>query len=498
MRKWRTTLLAVCVFSLVSLLLWINYPYLYTLDLLQTSRLFTDSKHYFRSLMMMDISRLQSEQVSRVVNVKTTADIQHAVQEAKAQQLRISMAGAKHSQGGHTFAPKAIVLNMKGYNQILSLDKKSKVIRVQSGATWEDIQQYLQPHQLAVSVMQSSNIFTVGGSLSANVHGRDPRYGPLIETVESFHLLLADGTIKHVSRTENDELFRLVIGGFGLFGVILDVDLKVVDDQLYEAKTTKVHYKQFTEYYKNNVLQQPVQLAIGRLSIDPHHLLDEMYVTTYQPTTITPDKDVYTLQEEQHVERNKFFISLARDFDWGKSLFWRLQQQYAPKQQIISRNNAMRPEIKFLDYYSEKNTDILQEYFVPTDQYAAFIDELRKIVRTNEANLINVTVRYIRKNEEAYLSYAKNDGFAIVVLFNQALTTEGKRNMEITTQQIIDASIRHNGTYYLIYQLYPSSKQLQTVYPKVGDFFAKKLHYDPELLFMNMFYKKYAGGSSDG
>ena len=48
--------------------------------------------------------------------------------------------------------------------------------------------------------MQSQNIFTVGGSLSVNVHGRDIRHEALIDTVDSFRLLMADGTVRNVSR----------------------------------------------------------------------------------------------------------------------------------------------------------------------------------------------------------------------------------------------------------------------------------------------------------
>lgn len=58
--------------------------------------------------------------------------------------------------------------------------------------------------------MQSQNIFTIGGSLSANAHGRDIRYGSLIDTVRSFRLLKADGEI--VTVKPDDDLFSAVIG----------------------------------------------------------------------------------------------------------------------------------------------------------------------------------------------------------------------------------------------------------------------------------------------
>ena len=129
------------------------------------------------------------------------------------------------------------MLDMKGYNKILEFDREKR-ITVQSGVTWNDIQKKINPYGLAVQVMQSQNIFTVGGSLSVNVHGRDIRHEALIDTIESFRLLMADGTVRNVSREEkNAALFPYVIGSYSLFGVILDVTLKLTDDELYEMHT---------------------------------------------------------------------------------------------------------------------------------------------------------------------------------------------------------------------------------------------------------------------
>lgn len=109
----------------------------------------------------------------------------------------------QHSQGGQTLYPGGIMLDMKQYKKIIKLDEKKKLITVQSGATWADIQAYINPYGLALKVSQSQNIFTIGGSLSVNVHGRDIRNHALIETVESFRLLNAQGDIIQVSRDEN-------------------------------------------------------------------------------------------------------------------------------------------------------------------------------------------------------------------------------------------------------------------------------------------------------
>src|SRR6185295_4661604 len=102
-----------------------------------------------------------------------------------------------------------VVLNMRGFNQVLAIDSGALTVTVESGATWDELQRALAPRGLAIKVMQSSNIFTVGGTLSANAHGRDLDVTQVVEVVQRFRLLLADGTIVEVSREKNAELFSL-------------------------------------------------------------------------------------------------------------------------------------------------------------------------------------------------------------------------------------------------------------------------------------------------
>ncbi|GCL73423.1 FAD-binding oxidoreductase [Paenibacillus naphthalenovorans] len=447
-------------------------------------------------LLMTDVSRTLSRKVTKIVPADDPKSLQDTVREAAEKGLPVSIAGAGHSQGGHTFYEDAVVLDMKPFNRILHLDEKRRILRVQSGATWADIQNYLNPLNLSVRVMQSSNIFTVGGSLSSNVHGRDLHHGPVIETVESFRLLTADGTLLNVSREENKELFGLAIGGFGLFGVIVDVDLRVTDNPVYRIDTFMTDYRSFPGWFRNEILSRPeTELAIARLSVASDSLLDEMYVTTYTRTDMKATPALAELQEERFVERNKFLFGLSRKWDWGKDFIWSVQKKMfadAPKGELITRNNAMRPDIEFLEHRSPTDTDILQEYFVPADRFTAFVDELRTIVRQEKVNLLNATVRYIRSNDEAHLSYARHDGYAVVILINQKLSDQGTAHIEKVTQQLVDAVIRNNGTYYLTYQLYPTPEQLRQVYPKADSFFDAKRRYDPNGLFQNLFYERYA------
>ena len=161
-------------------------------------------------------------------------------------------------------------------------------------------------------------------------------------------------------------------------------------------------------------------------------------------------------------------------------------------EQLISRNNAMRNPIKFLDYYSSTDTDILQEYFIPIDRFTEFVDGLREIVREDKINLLHVGIRYVPADNEGYLSYARKDSIALVFYINQELSDKGKGEAKSWTRRLVDLALKCDGTYYLVYQLYPTSEQLRKAYLNIDEFFRQKKIYDPQVRFINKFYETYA------
>jgi decaprenylphospho-beta-D-ribofuranose 2-oxidase len=450
------------------------------------------------TLTLTDVSRLMPVKVEKVVKGQEEKQIHEVILEANENNLKVAIAGKRHSMGGHTFYKDAVVLDMTSYNKILDFNKENKTITVQSGATWDDIQRHVNPHGLAVKVMQSQNIFTIGGSLSVNAHGRDIRYGSLIDSVISFRLMNASGEIITVSREENEELFYLVIGGYGLFGVILDVELSLTNDEVYVMETDALTYEQFPEYFKENVIKNDkVRMHLSRISTAPNSFLTEMYATNYVLADENEQLNISKyneLKEDSFTFLTKFTLGLSRDSDWGKNTFWDMQKNYFLKENgtIITRNNVMRSESKFLEYEDESTTDVLQEYFVPIDEFPSYIDDLRVALNDEKKfNLFNITIRYVQKDEDAVLSYARDDMFALVLLINQGLSKDEQKKAAIVMQKMIDVTLKHHGTYYLPYMPYPTKKQMQNAYPRTDEFFDKKLLYDPNELFMNYFYERY-------
>ncbi|MGH7530958.1 MAG: FAD-binding oxidoreductase, partial [Gemmatimonadales bacterium] len=280
------------------------------------------------SLLATDVARIAPARIARAEHVRAVEQLQAVLRDARERGLKVSIAGSRHSQGGHTYVAGGVRLDMRGFHRVLEIDTVRQTITVESGATWDAVQRALAPRGLAVKVMQSSNIFTVGGTLSANAHGRDLDVTQVVEVVERFRLLLADGRIVEVSGDSNPELFSLVIGGYGMYGVILDVTLRVTADELYEQQSVVMDYTEFPAYFARLQADSGVVLMLARPSIDPDSaaFLREIVVATWRHAP-PGQTGSFALTEEAHVLRDRFVFGLSRRFDWAKAWRWSLQKQ---------------------------------------------------------------------------------------------------------------------------------------------------------------------------
>jgi FAD/FMN-containing dehydrogenase len=445
-----------------------------------------------RAQIVDDVSRLNPTRVHSVVQVDEVEDLQAALADARERRLKVSIAGKRHSMGGHAFYEDAVVLDMTSFNKVLAVDPAARTITVQSGATWGEVIKAANDHGLAVEVMQAYTGFTIGGSMSVNVHESDPRFGPLIETVRSFRVLLADGSILRVSRTENSELFGLVIGGYGLFGIILDAELALTANPVYEKSEQLIDYREYGSFFQSVIRDPGVENIFARLSIAPDRsLLRDVLVTTYRVTETSPEP-YSALAPPGRAGLKRFFFGLSRRYRWGKRFRWYLQREHSDRFEpgLTSRNNLMNADLSYLAYSSDRDTDILQEYFVPVERLPEFLDSLREVVEKHRLNLLSATIRYIPRNEESVLSYsAAGESFGVVLYFNVGLRQEEETAR--WTRTLIDRALEEGGTYYLPYRPYATREQFLAAYPRAGYFYEKKLQYDPQETFMNQFYTTY-------
>ena len=442
-----------------------------------------------------DVSRMNKTQVSEVWEVP--ADSQAAEQQlrellrkAQAAGSRVSIAGARHSMGGHTIYPDGITINMSPFDR-MELDEGKNILHVQAGAKWSEIIPYLDKRRRSIAVMQSNNSFTVGGSVSVNCHGWQYGRPPIASTVESFRLMKADGTIVRCSREENKQLFSLALGGYGLFGIILDVDLRVVPNEHLRLEQYIVPVDEALESFERKILERPgVSMVVARLNIGPDKLFQEVIISMFYPE---PSGDIPGLAELGSLKLRRAVFRGSAESEYGKNLRWEAETKIQPflTGKTFSRNQLLNESAEWYLNRSADSTDILHEYFIPRAAASGFLSELRKIIPKHGGDLLNVTVRDVNTDNETFLRYADQPMIAFVMFFNQSRTDAADSRMKIMTQEMIEAAIKHGGRYYLPYRLHATADQLHRAYPQAREFFDLKRRCDPHELFQNQFYVKY-------
>jgi FAD/FMN-containing dehydrogenase len=388
--------------------------------------------------------------------------------------------------------PGGIVIDMLPFNR-MELDGTNLILHVQAGARWSEVIQFLNAHGLSVEVMQSNDDFSVGGSLSVNCHGWQFDRPPIDSTVEFFRLMLSDGKIVKCSRTENRELFSLVLGGYGLFGIILDADLRVVPNEKYKIERLNVSSVDYTKTLAEKISgKDDIAMVYGRLRVTAENFLKEGVINIFHrlPSTnplVTP----LDQSESRELERAIFRGSVASDY--GKELRWDAEKyfSFALSGNVFERNAILYAPSDWFSDHSTNSTDILVECFVPPEQFEPLLVDLRKIISENHADLLNVTVRDIDRDDDSLLRYADKNIISLVMFFSQTRDAKGDAQMSRLTQEIVTAALRHGGGYYLPYRLHATKEQFDEAYPQAEKFFQLKRKYDQDELFQNEFYLKY-------
>ena len=442
-----------------------------------------------------DASHLNETSIDSIVKVAAEPEaaikqLAALVQIASATGKKISIAGAQHSMGGHTIYPNGLLIDMKPFNW-MQLDSMHKILTVGSGALWSSIIPYLDRYGKSVAVMQSNNSFSVGGSISVNCHGWQPNSSPIASTVESFRLLDTKGKIVICSRKENQELFSLVLGGYGLFGIILDVQLRVVDNSMYRLKQYTIKSDEYIKMFDELVNQQPdIGMVYGRININPDHFMEEAMLSVF---TIDKQAAIAPLKDAGFPALRRSVFRGSANSNYGKNLRWKMEKMSAHliSGKSFARNQLLNEGVETFQNTAPGYTDILHEYFIPKDSVERFIKVLRKVLPQYKTDLLNITLRNVKEDKDTYMRYAREEVFGFVMLYNQPRTAEGEQEMEKLSRRLISEAIQLRGTYYLPYRLHATREQMRTAYPTADSFFLLKKRYDPAELFQNQFYKVY-------
>lgn len=449
-------------------------------------------------IVLNDASRLSPTPVARHWMVGDDPEaaiierLRRELKEAAAEKRAFVAGGARHSMGGQSLHRGATAATFA--TKLCELDTAAKTYRTHSGSRWIYLIRELDRAGFSPAVMQSNADFAAGGTLSVNAHGWPVPFGPFGATVRSFRLMLADGTIVTCSPTENAELYGLAQGGYGLFGVILDMVVDMVPNAQLRPLNVLMPAGEFGLRFAAAIAgDAAIQMAYGRLSVARRDFLRQALMITYKPVANPPAR-------LPQVSAGGFMSSVSREIfraqigsETGKRARWAAETvgNSAISSGISTRNTLMNEPVANLAGRDSLRTDILHEYFVAPERFEEFLAACRDTILRSRQDLLNVTLRYVKADTTSALSYAPVPRIAAVMLFSQSVTPEAEADMLSMTEALIERVIAIGGSFYLPYRLHARRDQVRRAYPNLERFVARKREIDPGLLFRNTMWDVY-------
>ena len=439
--------------------------------------------------------------VSRVLEPRNADDVARVVRRCRAEARPLAVAGGRHAMGGQQFLSGGALLDMRGLNRIRSFDHERGLLEVEAGIQWPDvIRAYLtRPGGIrspwGIRQKQTgADRLTIGGAVAANIHGRGLTSPPFIGDLESLEIVTADGEIVTSNRRQLPELFRHVVGGYGLFGVVTAATLRLAPrlQVVREVEMLEIDglIDRLGERIRSGALYGDFQFAID--AVHPNFLRTGI-LSCYLPTgDLKPiparqrrlsQIDWNWLIEMAHRDKTRAFDEFSEFYlDTSGQRYWSDTHQL--NIYLESYHAALDQRLGCEVHGGE----MITELYVPRDHLSAFMDDVRRDLVRHPADLIYGTIRLIEADTESALPWAR-EAYACVI-FNlhvdhQADAIENARSAFI---RLIDHAIAHRGSYYLTYHRFARPDQLLACHPQIREWLAHKDRMDPCRLFQSDWY----------
>ena len=442
--------------------------------------------------------QLSATRVNRIVQPDTLDGIRAALKIAQTENRGLCISGGRHSMGSQAFADDGLLIDTRKLAKVLVFDQDRGLIEVEAGMQWPALLEALHKSKWAFNQKQTGvDRVTMGGSLSSNIHGRGLTLPPFISDIEAFKLVNARGQLVNCSRSENSELFRLAIGGYGLFGVVYSVTLRLVPrrklERVVEVRNLEGLAAAFADRIRDGFLYGDFQYAIDDKSPD---FFRRGVFSCYRP--VGDEREIPAVQRElgeadwtqllylAHADKAAAFKRYSNYYlATNGQLYWSDEQQmsYYPEnyhREVDRKTNA-----------EHRATEVITEIYCEREALEAFMSEARSYVLSQRTQVVYGTIRLIEQDQESFLAWARKPYACVIFNVHVERTSTGLIRAADALRGMIDIGLRYGGSYYPTYHRYAVRRQVDACFPQFQEFLKLKRKYDPSELFQSDWYRHY-------
>lgn len=439
----------------------------------------------------------------RAVHKPTSVDqLAQVVRDAAYHVRPVALAGGRHAMGGQQFAAGADLIDMNGLTRVIEFERNTGEIEVEAGMQWPALYEYLRTSQVGahpqwtfVQKQTGADRLSIGGALAANAHGRGLLYAPFVGDVIAFTLVDYKGSMRRCSRTENAELFRAAIGGYGLFGAVASVRLRLTPRHAVQRVVEVIDLQDLPRRFEERIAAGfrygDFQFATD---LDSDALLHRGVFSCYGPTTLTPPPSDARKQLSPenwkellylaHVDRARAF-RMYSEYYLGTTgqVYWSDEHQMSTY--IDDYHTTLGDRLGHFRHGGEMITEI----YVPRDALVRFLGDVRSDFRASRAELIYGTVRLIEPDRETLMAWATQPYACIIFNLHVTPTDTGIAKATQEFRKLIDRGLSYGGRYYLTYHRWATREQVLSAYPQFPEFLRQKRRFDPEERFVSDWYR---------
>ena len=167
--------------------------------------------------------------------IQNTGQVADVLKLANMHKLPVTPRGAGTSLTGSAVPPEGgLVLDMSRMNKILRISIEDRLVVVEPGVVFDDLNQALAPSGFFFPPNPASGkVSTIGGNVATNAGGvKGAKYGTTRDYVLDLEVVLPNGSVLHTGSNtmkcvSGYDLTRLFVGSEGTLGVVTEITLKI-------------------------------------------------------------------------------------------------------------------------------------------------------------------------------------------------------------------------------------------------------------------------------
>ena len=329
--------------------------------------------------------------------------------------------GSFYSYTAASFQNNNLSIDLTKFDRIIEFDKENKLITVEAGISFSKLFNFTLKQNLWIPQTPGYPGITLGGAVATNSHGKSCGYhGTIRKQINKILLFHKNHGWLNLSENENKDIFDITIGGLGLTGTIVHIQLKL-ENFVGENFTTKIKETiSSKDTIKNMKLKQDKEIyyyswnRTDSLNNFGKGFIFQNEVNLKQQTI--KSKKISTNLSNIHRTFgfnfwNKFTINLSQ------SAYYNYYKYFKKNEFEDNFQNVIFPFVGKEFYFNLfGNKGFLEsQVIVPLEKMEIFIDEVQAIYKKIFPNITLYSIKNF-KGECSYLRF-ENDGICFTFDF---------------------------------------------------------------------------------